>query len=407
MPSISTFVDEELARKINEYVAKTGAPSKSDFIKKILEREIERLEGKEQEFEEEAEAQPKKRKGRKVVVVEPTDPLDDYLYTLKKVAVAKLFQQLALSPTVTPEVALHQGQQLQQLLNPNATPPKSEDIELKDIMKYNALMLQMMNQAEAFRKMGKTEEASKLEDRIMQMMQMQQNMMQTYLQGQQNLFQTALSVKKETEQEYKEQLGGLGQKLEEIKDQLWQQRLEFEQKEREKLAEELEKIKNQPPKSDLDKFIEIYEKSKENPILKKAIETALGVKSEEMTLDKVLKAVSKLGIDKLIDSLAGYLKKSSPSKITEIPKPESSPKITEQQLKQLESAKIPELPKESTETKIEEISTTSPPPEETSTTGITFNVTEGPIESGTPKETPKPKSSRPKRTKTKAKSSNK
>ena len=151
------------------------------------------------------------------------DPLDDYIYTLKKVAVAKLFQQLALSPTVTPEVALQQGQQLQQLLNPNATPPKGEDIELKDIMKYNALMLQMMNQAEAFRKMGKTEEASKLEDRIMQMMQMQQNMMQTYLQGQQNLFQTALSVKKETEQEYKEQLGGLGQKLEEIKEYTEQQ----------------------------------------------------------------------------------------------------------------------------------------------------------------------------------------
>lgn len=410
MPSLSIFIDEALGRKIDEYVAKTGAPSKSDFVRKVLEKEIEKLEGKTEEETEQGEAKSKKKKR---VIIEPADPLDDYIYTLKKVAVAKLFQQLALSPTVTPEIAMQQGYKLQQMLNPNWNPlSKGEDIELKDIMKYNALMLQMMNQAEAFRKMGKTEEAGKLEDRILQMMQAQQQMMQTYLQGQQTLFQAALSAKKETEQEYKEQLGGLGQKLDEIKDQMWEQRVEFEKKERERLAKELEEIKNRPPKSDLDKFVEIYEKSKDNPILKKAIETALGVKSEEMTIDKVLKAVSKLGIDKLIDSLSGYLKKSSPSSVVEIPKPQSKPTITEEELKEIESAKIPEIPV-STETKIEEITTTPPPTEQTTTTlpsGITFNVTQGPIEtgteatgSGTVKKTSKSKSSKPRKAETKTK----
>lgn len=421
MPSIGTFVDEPTAKKVEEILSKSDAKSKSAFLKDLIEKEIDRFEGRESRAREH-EGEPARRARPRETRINMANRI--------KGAIADAVELRAFTQALGIDIT--QNRQQQQPWYPwmppytMQQPPQKAEAKLstKDMLDQITLIRMVDNMAT---KETDTETKSILSD-IKQTLatQLSQNQFLQQVQRQQKdptkelmdriVLLRSLGMTDEAKG-LQSQLIGLMQAQMQKSDQDTQAmsaqihglQQAIHQQDLARMQAEIEKIKNRP--TELDKIRELSELAQKDPAVKAYMKERLGVKAGGFNVKDLGEAFRNMNINvgDFIDALSGALRKIGGAPMREVPlpaPPAPTPKsaVEEEGLppqmvppEALEKLRIEGAPTETVEIEGLGPRKIPPKPEETETRILgerpPLKKTEEPKTKKTPKskKTPKPK----------------
>lgn len=326
MGSVSTYIDEATVQKIDELTAKSGAASRSEYLKEIIEKHIDRTEGRTKAGKEE----PTRRRERYKSPSFADEIMDTYKEAIKVKTLASTLgiplaqQQSNQPPTNWYPPWMYPPQQPQQKPQPMTTKEMMDQVTLfrmidsmgekakdpetvKILTEIKEKMAQQMIEARKqperdhtkelmdriviFKSLGMTDEAKNLQTQLLTIFADQRK----ELAGRLDATETAMSGL--TQQMHEQQLG--------------------------RLAKEIEDIKRRP--TELDKIRELSALSQKDPAVKAYFETALGVKKKGFTPKDIGDMFKEMNINvgDFIDAMTGWLRgKPKPLKV---PPPPGAP----------------------------------------------------------------------------------
>lgn len=106
-------------------------------------------------------------------------------------------------------------------------------------------------------------------------------------------------------------------KMDDLQKQVFNTQVGFIQSEKDRIEREFNEYRMNPPKSDIETALEMWEKSKTSPLLRKALEAGAGIDTKKKTsVSDFVEAAKTLGLDKIVDGVKNWLSSSEAKTIT-------------------------------------------------------------------------------------------